>query len=446
MIKNAKININHCRNNKLINNCFKLPCNTDSNVYSCPDYINDNNFSKSFNKKILNQEKEINRIIIDGFTYNIEDAKNTIAQIEQYLSCIYELLVASLDQIMKTSSTTGRTELDHESASNQVKEYAIEIGKLVQNANYNGRRILKDSITGDDNINSLIFRLSNHRGFVRNVDSKIMNDFTIDIPNVGPSSLGLRDYELCGLIIPPTTSEANSASGNNPIQPPVIIHTFNIITNTQYLFSTFGTHTLENGFDTRIALYNDQGEILDQDDDDDDNSSQDEAAQTDSFIYYEFQTPGVYYLGIGTYLIKYKENFIAEWTVGNVSIGDYILIAEPLHLAQEPLRLERSMGVGQSVEWVKIIVTTPTTSVKKSIFDFTSSPLVYGSNEGVNEPDTVDDDNVDKSITDYNNSIKLVMNEFDKMKSYRYILCGREKQMKIWENGQDLSFNHKCKI
>ena len=68
--------------------------------------------------------------MLDGMWYNIEDAKNTIAQIEQYLACVYELLVASLDQVMKTSSTAGRTEGDHESASARVKEYAIEINKL----------------------------------------------------------------------------------------------------------------------------------------------------------------------------------------------------------------------------------------------------------------------------------------------------------------------------
>ena len=175
---------------------------------------------------------------------------------------------------MKTSSTAGRTEGDHESASARVKEYAIEINKLVKGANYNGRRLLKDD--DDSGVTSLIFRLANHRGFVRNVDST-MNDFTISIPSVGPTALGLNDYETGGL---------NS------------------------------------------------------------------------------------------------------W-------GDIVTNADE---------------------------------------------------EGVDSPDSPGDDNVDSTITDYNNAIKLVGVEFDKMKTYRFLLCGREKQIKIWKNGQDICFNHKCKI
>ena len=266
------MNWNSIKNNVSINDCPNLTPKDECSVSCCPDYIVDDDFSKAFNKITLDQQKEITRLMLDGIWYNIEDAKNTISQIEQYLACVYELLVASLDQFMKISSTAGRTEADYESAMILIDEYEKEIDKLISNANYNGRHLLRD--TNDTNIYSLIFRLANHRGFVRNGSNNIMNDFTIDIPNVGLIALGLR--------------ELNESS--------------------------------------------------DEDDEDD------------------------------------------------------------------------------------------------------------GADEGVVGPDSSDSDNVDESITLYNNAIKVVMNEFDKMKAYRFLLCGREKQVRIWKNGQDICFNHKCKI
>jgi hypothetical protein len=274
---------NNNDNHVSINDCPDLTPNDGCDITCCPDYNADDDFCKAFNKRTLEQQKEVTRLVLDGIWYNIEDAKNTISQIEQYLACVYELLVASLDQLMKTSSTAGRTEGDHESASARIKEYANEIRKLVNGANYNGRRLLKDHGNGstgnagstDSAVHTIIFRVANHRGFVRNVVNT-MNDFTIHIPNVGPTALGLDDFETNGL---------NS-------------------------------------------------------------------------------------------------------------------------------------------------------------WDNTGDP----EEEGVNSPDTAADDDVDLTITSYNNAIKLVMNEFDKMKAYRFLICGREKQVRIWKNGQDICFNHKCKI
>ena len=270
---------NNNDNNVSINDCPDLTPKDECNVSCCPDYVVDDDFCKAFNKRTLEQQQEITRLMLDGMWYNVEDAKNTIAQIEQYLACVYELLVASLDQVMKASSTAGRTEGDYESASARIKEYATEISKLVGGANYNGRRLLKN--TDDATVHTLIFRLANHRGFVRNVVNT-MNDFTIHIPSVGPEALGLLDYETNGL-----DSWTNTGTGATPVDP---------------------------------------------------------------------------------------------------------------------------------------------------------------DDEGVNSPDTAADDDVDATITDYNTAIKRVGVEFDKMKTYRFLLCGREKQIRIWKNGQDICFKHKCKI
>ena len=133
--------------------------------------------------------------MIDGMRFNIDDARNTIAQTEQYLTIIYELLVACQDQVMKASAPS-RTEADFSSASLRVKEYVNEINKVVLSAQYNGRYLLND-ITGCSNTNdtfntrdSIIFRFAGPRGYIRNV-GPTLNDFVFELPVVGPCALGL---------------------------------------------------------------------------------------------------------------------------------------------------------------------------------------------------------------------------------------------------------------
>ena len=97
----------------------------------CPDYVQDSDWCKSFNIRTLEQLKETNQVSIDGMWFNIEDARNNISQTEQYLAMIYELLCASLDQVMKVSSSSARTEGDFESASVKIKEFMNEIYLIV---------------------------------------------------------------------------------------------------------------------------------------------------------------------------------------------------------------------------------------------------------------------------------------------------------------------------
>ena len=124
--------------------CDDLTPSDECNKTCCPDYVQDSDWCKAFNKRTLEQLKETTQTSIDGMWFNIEDARNTISQAEQYLAMIYELLCASLDQVMKASSTAARTEGDFESASLKIKEFVNEIHLIVGSAQYNGRHLLQE--------------------------------------------------------------------------------------------------------------------------------------------------------------------------------------------------------------------------------------------------------------------------------------------------------------
>ena len=63
------------------------------------------------------------------------------------------------------------------------------------------------------------------------------------------------------------------------------------------------------------------------------------------------------------------------------------------------------------------------------------------SDEGIVPNDTASDDDVDATVTAFNNAIKLVGIEIDKMRAYRFILFNRLKQIKIYKDGQKMSFD-----
>ena len=130
--------------------------------------------------------------IEDGILFNINDAKNTIRQMKQFLYCIYELLLRILDNLMKI---TYDTDIDGDFNNENLDTVVIllgllvnEIKTIVNNAQYNGRNLLSDK---DE---SIIFRLTNNIGFCRIVNVS-MNDLTINLPKVGILSLGLNGYQ-----------------------------------------------------------------------------------------------------------------------------------------------------------------------------------------------------------------------------------------------------------
>lgn len=58
--------------------------------------------------------------MFDGMWLNLEDAKNTIGQAEQYLAIMYEVLLAIQYKIIKVSSFAASTEGDIESANSKI--------------------------------------------------------------------------------------------------------------------------------------------------------------------------------------------------------------------------------------------------------------------------------------------------------------------------------------
>lgn len=139
-------------------------------------------------------KKTQQEIIEDGITYNIQDAKNTIKQIKAYLGCIYELLLKSIDQLLKLTSdtnTVGDFNNEHlQSVIAIVNEYIKELQHLVNNAQYNGRELLAEI---DSTTTSIVFRMVGNNGKCRVVNN-IYNDFTINLPVVGPAALGLLGF------------------------------------------------------------------------------------------------------------------------------------------------------------------------------------------------------------------------------------------------------------
>jgi len=60
--------------------CCDLTPDDDCNKTCCPDYQPDSDWCKAFNKRTLEQLKEVTDLSIDGMWFNIEDMKNVIAQ------------------------------------------------------------------------------------------------------------------------------------------------------------------------------------------------------------------------------------------------------------------------------------------------------------------------------------------------------------------------------
>jgi len=216
------------------NDCPDLTPNTECNDSCCPDYEPQEEWCKAFNKRTLEQQRKAQQVSIDGMWHNLEDARNTIGQTEQYIAVIYELLLAVQDQIIKISSHAAATEGDIESANMKITEFLKEVDTISENANYNGRRLLakaeqnqtdadgNDITDNDGNVitepdaPAIVFRFMGCVGFCRTVSAST-NDFTFDPPPVGNSYLGLDTMSSSGLGDVATVS----ANGSDLIDPAV---------------------------------------------------------------------------------------------------------------------------------------------------------------------------------------------------------------------------------
>lgn len=216
-------------NNTTHNDCPDLTPSDECDLSCCPDYEADSDWCKAFNKRTLEQRRQNVTSMIDGMWFNIEDAKNTIGQAEQYLAIIYELLLASTDQVISISSHSSATVGDIEAANTKIKEFMKEIDNVVRGSQYNGRRLLAE-IQADHNAdadyvdafeaattdNAIVFRLSGARGVVRTLGVE-HNDFTYNAPEVGVNALGVSGLTLNGL----GTEADVSANATDLIDPAI---------------------------------------------------------------------------------------------------------------------------------------------------------------------------------------------------------------------------------
>ena len=289
------------------NDCPDLTPNNVCNDSCCPDYAPQEEWCKAFNKRTLDQQRKTQQTLIDGMWHNLEDARNTVGQAEQYLAIIYELLLAIQDQIIKVSSFAAATEGDIESANSKIVEFLKEIDNIAESANYNGRRLLTSfnnySVSGSENdvstdeqpdASDIIFRFMGCNGFCRQVtpngNNPTENDWTYELPKAG----------------------------------------------TAFLFSNNITITV------------------------------------------------------------------------SVPVGD---------------------GDGDGDVDVDV-------DISDAEFDHDSNPAV----------EITDASEIDPEVTKVNCAIKSIGVELDKLRAYRYVLCMREKQIKICKNGQEICYEHKCKL
>ena len=364
---------------------MKKQCNTND--------VHTSDWCKAFNKRTLEQLKETTRVSIDGMWFNIKDGRNTIGQAEQYLAIIYELLVASLDQVMKVSSSSSRTEGDFESASLKIKEYIKEIYKIVGNSQYNGRFLLQDTILAKN-----IPNLNTYYDY-----TSIFNEYTYigaQVVNIDP-------------LIPPTPDIVITISSNNS--------TFSDISVGDIVFEyDIGIHTVTTKFGTITNLNSATNTITI------DNS----VAIADGKILIILQINSFIINDIYVYGDSVKRESIHYRLAGprgacrNVGSVFNDFIYELPKVGVHSLGLTQYTSIGGK--------------------DYYNNGLEsWTDDEGIIGPDGAADDDVDETISDFNCAIKTIGVELDKLRSYRYVLCLREKQVRIYEAGQNKCFEDK---
>ena len=370
----------------------------------CPDYKPDTDWCKAFNKRTLEQIKETTQLSIDGMWFNIEDAKNTIGQAEQYLAIIYELLIASLDQVMKASSSAARTEGDFESASVKVKQFVNEIHILVGGAQYNGRHLFQDSTTA--------LRGTHHDSFKAG-EAAYSNFFPQE--DASHLSIALADV-VAGpvLVFEDTTGvlEGDYISGTGITATHVYVVRVDSGTNITVSSAQAIADAVVISFTTSTQFVTWGASAL---------RVPNDLVLNDSRIYGDshlHERSAIHYRLAGPRG--------ACRNVGSV-LNDFVYELPPVGAHSLGLTSFTSEG-GQ---------------------DYHKDGLnTWTDNDGIIGPDgtAANADDVDETVSDFNCAIKKVGVELDKLRAYRYLLCLREKQIRIWKAGQDICFKNKCKI
>lgn len=384
--------------------CDDLTPDDDCNRTCCPDYQPDSDWCKAFNKRTLEQLKEVTDVSIDGMWFNIEDAKNTIAQTEQYLTMIYELLLACQDQIVKASSATARTEGDFESASLKIKEYVKEIYLIVGGAQYNGRHLLQDTTTAKRGTNNAKFKAGEtaYDNTFPQEDATVSSDLTANVA-VDATTFVLQDstgvaanqyvsWPNMGAdeIVKVVSVDGNGTDITVDVGPAALISSGTAI--------SFTTSTQVNENDITATVPNDL--ILN---DVRINGDSDER----SAIIFRLKGPRGFCRNV--------DSVFNDFTFDLPPVGVH------------------SLGL--------------TSFTSKGGQDYYKDGLkAWTDDDGIIGPDGADDDHVDETVSDFNCAIKTIGVELDKMRAYRYMCCLREKQVRIYKEGQRKCMEHKMKI
>ena len=368
-----------------------------NNNSCCPDYEADADWCMAFNKRTQDQLKRSMLVNIDGMYLNIQDARNTIGQAEQYLTLIYELLIACLDQVMSVSASTARTVSDFNSASVKIKEFVNEIHLLVGNVQYNGRHLLQDTTGLLRGMEDADFQAGNS-AYPSNYPPQCVPHTTLTIP-VGT----------------PTTGTIVVFNDGSLIQNVLV---GDIMTGDEVVG--------ENVTVTLVDLV--EGDV--------------------HVTSYQNLSPGstVYFTTHASCSVDYD------------IINDTLVYGDTVERDEIHFRFAGSQGLCRTVDkaFNDFVYKLPAVGVHSlGLTSFTSKGGqdyyidgldAWTDDEGIIGPDSINDDDIDETVTDFNCAIKTIGVELDKMRSYRLVLCLREKQIKIYKNGLQRCLETKEKI
>ncbi len=178
--------------------CPDITPNQECNDSCCPEYVPTEDWCKAFNKRTLEHQRNAMERSFDAMWFNIEDARNTIGQMEQHLHVIYELLLAVQDQVVSVSSQAAMTDNDKESAGKAIEVFIKEIQNVIDGAHYNGRSLIsRGNVDNDSDYQtpSISFRMAGCNSFCSSSDiSTELNDFVLELAEL-EASYGL-DIDL----------------------------------------------------------------------------------------------------------------------------------------------------------------------------------------------------------------------------------------------------------
>lgn len=154
------------------------------------DHEIDCDWASPWNKTSLDKFDESLADYIDAFNFNVKDLCIVIDYQEKMLTMLYEILAQMMDQIVRLSSTSGRTQAEIDSVECKVKALCAEFVMIGNQSRLNNQLMF----TGDDQsakLDGVRYSLLGNTSdiCVGNGDG---NDWIQEQFDVRPSTLGLK--------------------------------------------------------------------------------------------------------------------------------------------------------------------------------------------------------------------------------------------------------------